>query len=88
MGRPKKDGLERDEVAVVDEMPMAKDEKLKACPKCGEDKAQAYQDIHGHWRCACTACGFWDCLVFNSADEAKKSWQLAGGPSPEGHDSN
>lgn len=85
MGRPRKEEPAADEVAVVDEMPMPKGEKLKACPRCGEDKARAFADSHGLWRCACPGCGFWDSVVSYTEDEAKKSWQKAGGPSQEGH---
>ena len=85
MGRPRKEELAADEVALVDEMPISKAEKLKACPKCGEDKARAFADSHGLWRCACPACGFWDSQVFYTEGEARKSWQLAGGPSGEGY---
>lgn len=94
MGRPKKviegaEAPEQDEAAapVVTEMPVADSEPVKPCPKCGAKSTGPYKDVHGNYRCNCSdpRCGFWDSQVYNSADEAKKGWQLAGGPNPEGY---
>lgn len=86
MGRPKKveDAAADEAVSVVDEMPIPANEPLKPCPRCGTEGVTPGLDPHGNWRCGCSACGFWDSMVYNSADEAAKGWQQAGGPNPEG----
>ena len=91
MGRPKKEtNTEQAQevetkgtaLAIPEIAPPVDVGELKACPKCGADALKPYQDIHGHWRCNCShpKCGFWDSQVYNSAEEAARGWQLAGGP--------
>lgn len=69
MGRPRKEDTES----------KAKIE-LKKCPRCESPSTGGVKDIHGFWRCNCSACGFWDCVVHSTAEEAEASWQAAGGP--------
>jgi len=66
----------------TEEPKVVKSRDLKNCPKCGEPSTGAYQDSSGNWRCNCShpKCGFWDCRVYLTAEEAADGWQAAGGP--------
>lgn len=95
MGRPRKivdiDGAEieapeaeQETVETMKNVPPVDLKNLKPCPKCGDKAKPPYLDKHGLWRCNCSHpnCGFWDSQVWESAEEAARSWQLAGGPNP------
>ena len=56
---------------------------LKDCPKCDSKPLQPYKDSHGFYRCNCSVCGYWDCIVSNKPDEAAKKWQEMTGPSEQ-----
>jgi hypothetical protein len=76
VGRPRKDAEETAEK----EETTQKTYTLKICPKCQSEAAQPYKDLHGFFRCNCSVCGFWDCIVSTSPADAAKKWQAMGGP--------
>lgn len=78
MGRPRKNPegvVDKDDA----ELPMTPE--LKACPACG-GKAEVWKDRNKHYRCSCTACGFWDSVPHLEPFAAADSWNMAGGPNP------
>lgn len=80
MGRPRLDrGTEQKEPDLMTEHTGLF--TLQDCPKCDSKALQPYKDSHGHWRCNCSVCGYWDCIVSNKPEEAAKKWQEMTGPS-------
>ena len=78
MGRPKK--VEEEAVESAEDQAEEKyTGELKDCPRCG-GKAAIVRDIHGHIRCHCQECGYWDSVVSNSETAAAESWNACGDP--------